>query len=438
MEIGRQIQLPGEIGKEPELRDKVLILAYLEELATLGSPVQLMSQDEFVAPILARLEHVSEEKRVFQVALNRALPNSMKTKDHLTLHFPLDGHRYLAEVSFRERPGYLKAEFDFPLVVKMGERRTMARVRFGQREHASATILESLFEGYGATGRLVNISLGGVCVRIDRAISVQGQRRVPITPELFHSGAKLELIRILDLPNIPRIECHGRAMHSAHSPIGVTVGICFEEMESLDVQLLHQLVRRRLPNEVTGFPIKYPKSRRQLVPDEVEAQGPAEEIWEDLPDTPETIEEERAPLVETPRPDAHDKLMQIKKRGKRILVIMLDDMDRAILLGTLQADGFSRTGEARSFIDATTWLRHNRPDLVIIDHTVGVHSAQQVIEKLRTQGFLEDTPLIMLANEGDIRTVIKAKATGVAKLVNHPINYEEALRPAIQELLSIT
>lgn len=437
MAFGKPLQLPGDIDKEPELRDKVMILAYLEELATLGAPVQLMSKDEFVAPIQARLEHVNEEKRVFQVALNRALPGTLKAKDTLTLLFPLDGRRYLAEVSFRERPGYLKAEFAFPQVVKLGERRTMPRVRFGPREHATITLLEGLFEGHGATGRLVNISLGGACVRIDRAISVQGQRRVAITPELFQPGAKLELIRILDLPHIPTLECHGRALHSARSPMGVTVGITFEEMDSLDVQMLHQLVHKRLPGEVVGFPIKYPKSRRQLSPDEAEAPAPVEESWEDVPEVPESAEEAKAPVEEIIRPDTRAKLMQIKKRGKRILVVMLDDMDRAILLGTLQVDGFTRTGEARNFLEATSWLRQNRPDVMIIDHAVGMHSAQQMIEKFRAQGLLEDIPVIMLANEGDVKALIKAKAIGVSKVLKHPVNYDGGLRPALWELLNL-
>ncbi len=429
----KTVKVPGDIDKQPELRDRVLILAYLEELSTLGSQVQFQLADPLAPPILARIEKVQEDRAEFEAMLSRALPGNLGAKDRLKLLFPLDSQRFTTEVAFLDRVGFMRARFTFPTVIHHGERRTMPRVRFTPRENASVTLLESLFEGNGAYGRLVNLSMGGALVRMDRAIAVQGQRRLTPSPDLFQPGTRLDFIRIQDLPHVSMLECRGVVCHAERSPIGITLGLRFEGMDPLDLQLLNQVIRKRAPHEATGFPIKYPKSRRQAGAEGEPAPTPPVEAWEDPPDPKEETPKLQAP----PRPDTHDRLIQIKKRGKRILVIMLDDLDRAILGATLLVDGFTRVGEVRNYLDAINWLRVNTPDVVIVDHHVGVHSGQQIVEKLRSQGFLDQSRIIMLAQAGDVRALIQAKASQMDRVIRYPIDYDGEMRPFLMELLDL-
>jgi len=428
MALFKSLSIPGEIDRDPELRDRVIIFAYLEELMTLHTSALLEFDDELTPPIQIHLEAVNEAARTFDVTLSRALPSQLPPKAKLPFSFTIEQCRLLATVPFLERAGYLKARFAFPESVQHDERRQKPRARFSPRDAVSVTVLESLFEGHGIHGRLLNLSMGGACVRIDRAMAISGQRRIAVNTDLFPPGAHLDLIRLHDLPHIPLLECTGSARHMERTPAGVVLGLRFESMDSLDTQLLAQSLKQRLtPEQLRGFPLRQPKSRRSAL----EAQPPAEEPWEDLPEPTEG-----APVA-VPRPDSQARLLALKKRGKRILVLVLEDMDRAILAGTLQADGFTRVAEAKNFLAANAWLKTHRPDLLILEHPFGTHTAQQVVEKLRAAGHLQDVPIVMIAAQGDVRATLMAKAAHIDLVVHPPVDYDGLLKGHLMRLLAL-
>ncbi len=443
----RRLYIPGDIDKEPELRDRIMVFAYMEELATLGHEISLHEGDEFAPPLHGSVTKVFEEKHTMELTLSRALAGHITPKTALTMCFPLDGQRFRSQVKFLERTTYLHALFEIPMVVRHGERRAMLRVNFGPRERANVTLLESLFQGRGGKGRVVNLSIGGVGVRLDTAILVQNQKRLALSPDLFQIGSKLDFLRISDLPHVPTLECQGEVAHIARTPMGIIMGIRFVGMDSLDVQLVNQVVFQRAPAAPRGFPVRYPKSRRIAAEQATgtatskdSADAASDERWEDLPDEGDISLPESAAQpseAESGTQDSKARLLQIKKRGKQIFILMLDDLDRMILAGTLQADGFHRIGEARNYMEAITWLKTHVPDLVIVDHHVGLHTAQQMIEKLRQQGFLEKTPIIMLALPGDVRASIQAKAAHLDRLVTYPINYDGEVRAILMQLLGL-
>lgn len=432
MGLFKKMEVPGDIDRVPELRDRVIILAYLEELQTLGTHAYLQPPGELALPLQVRVDSVSEERKEFELALSRALPGTLKAKDMLKLFFGIDGQRFVCEVPFRNRSGFLHAQFALPTSVRHDERRSQARVRFSPREKASITILEGLAHGHGVYGRLVNLSLTGACVRIDRAIAVNGQRRVNVAADLYHSGGRLDFIRIQDLPHIPMIECAGRAAWMERTPMGVLMGLSFEDMDSLETQMLAQFVGKRLPGGLGGFPLRHPKSRRQA--NETPEPPPTEESWEDLPETSDA-QDQVSQVLE--RPDTHARLLLLKKRGKRILVLMQDDLDRAILAGTLQVDGFTRTAEARNFVMAFAWLKQHPADLLIVDHHLGMHTAQQVVDRLRQAGFLEDTPILLVSEKGDVRANLMARVAQFQAVLHNPIDYDGEMRDLVYRILKI-
>lgn len=70
-------------------------------------------------------------------------------------------------------------------------------------------MLEGVFEGRGATGRLVNLSMEGLCIRIDRALSIGNAQKLAVSPSLFEVGTPLPIVRIQNLPHTPTLEGSG-------------------------------------------------------------------------------------------------------------------------------------------------------------------------------------------------------------------------------------
>ncbi len=426
-------------GREPELRDREMILAYFEELSRLGTAVMLWVDQDSWIPIGLKVEGVREDSWSFSAALQRALPGELSGKRVLELAFPLEGVRLLASVHFQARDGYLKASFSLPEAIRFGERRERVRARFGPREKARVTVLEDFVQGCGATGRLVNLSLSGLCLRVDRVIAVRGEGQIPISPAVFTAGTRLALVRIQDLPNLPTIECSGITTHSGRSAIGTTVGIHLEGLGSLEQNLLAGVLARRLPTFARNFPVRHRRSEDDLV-DPAAANPEEVEAWD------ATMEEgglDPGALVSFPEaeglvePSREERLIRIKRSGKRILIIMHDDLDRAILAGTLQADGFRPAMEARNFAEALGWFRVTPIDLVILDHQVGAHPGQVFLDRLRAQGYGLETPVVMTSEEVDVRTTIMAKAHRISHLQRKPIDYDGELRGMLHRLLGI-
>ncbi len=439
MPITKPLKPEGVDGREPELRDREMILAYFEELFRLGTAVMLWVDPESWIPIALKVEAVREDSWSFSATLQRALPGDLSTKRVLELAFPLEGVRLLASIHFHAREGYLKAVFSLPDAIRFGERRERVRARFGPRERARVTVLEDFVQGCGATGRLVNLSLSGLCLRVDRVIAVRGGQ-IPLSPAVFTVGTRLASVRIQDLPNVPMIECSGLTAHAERSAIGTTVGIHLEGLGSLEQNLLAEVLARRLPSFARHFPVRHRRGEDDLV-DPAAPNSEAPEAWDaaavetdgavsdsgDAPGEPEDLHESTR----------EERLLRIKRRGKRILVIMHDDLDRAILAGTLQADGFRPPMEARSFAEALGWFRATPIDLVIVDHQVGAHPGSVFLDRLRAQGFGLDTPVVMTSDEIDVRTTIMAKAHRISHLQRKPIDYDGELRTMVHHLLGI-
>ena len=372
---------PDTSEKEPVLRDRSTILAYLEEISRLRTQVQLWLNREDLLPANAKVELVGEETGTFTVSLQRALPGDLDPRFPIELLFPLDGMRFRCPVRFKERGGYLKAIFKLPECVYHAERREKLRTRFGQRESANVTVLENLFEGHGATGKLINLSLEGLCMRLEKALSIRENRRLAITTGIFRPKQELMVVRLLDLPRAPLVECSGRVTHLEEGPEGVSLGVHLEGLGTLEAQILHQVMAHRIPTFARGFPQKRRRSELDL-----EAPGRQEPSDETPPQPlPDPVEVES---IDTDRATegAPDRLNRMKKRGRRILLIQIDDLDRAILAGTLLVDGFSQVKEARSFTEALRWVREGAMDLILIEQQLGTMSAQQLLEQLRKLG----------------------------------------------------
>lgn len=425
---------------EPVLKDLQTILAYIEDLIRIRSTVQFWLKTDDLVPIVGRLDLLSELSGHMTITLQRALPGDLQSNTPMEMMFTLEGMRFDAPVKFLRRDGYLKALFTIPEKVRHAERRTKMRARFGPREKATCTVLEGLFEGHGAAGRLVNLSMEGLCMRIDRAISIRENRGLAINHSLFDTGKALAVVRVQNLPHTPLVECCGRVTHIETTPIGVLMGLHLQGLGGVETQWLSQVLARRLPSFTRGFPVRHRRGKEELLEEVKTATEQEEEAdWQKIVDEEEEAggAEVVADELAASRPDTHERLLQIKKRGKKILLVILDDLDRAILSGTLQVDGFRQIQEAGSVVEVLRAVRSGPPDLIILEPHVGNATAQQLLERLRSKAGCENVPAVMITNGPDVRTTLMAKAAKIQHIQSWPVDYDGVLKGVISKLLTL-
>jgi CheY-like chemotaxis protein len=424
---------PQQPDRERCLRDPEQILAWLEELARIRTPMDLVFSEAEAVPVSGKTELVGEETRTCTFSLLRPPAREPSPGQRVQLMFPMDGQRFQTELVYQDRAGYLTYRFGLPTVIRHAERRDSRRAVFRSRDRFEVVVLQSLFEGLGLSGDLVDLSMNGCCFMIHRAIRIQDERRMPIHPNLLCPGTPLALVRLPDLTHLPMVECGGHVSHMRKTSRGVTMGIAFENVGSLENNILGQFLVGRIPGFHLGFPRKV--RYRDLTEAERAAPQPANDELELEPSSEELQTDPEGELEDAL--NDQNRLAKLHKRGKKILLVMGDELDRTMLMTILHQDGYRCLFEAKSLIQALDHHRRMAVDLLVLDQVVGHMGALQVVEELRNQGLPRKTPTVVIQRQPDMRLTVAAKAGAVSLLVERPLDFEGGLKAAMEGLLGL-
>jgi len=435
------------LHREPVQTDVQQILAYLEELGRLRTVVHLHIRSEPALCLGARIELVNDQEFTFSLSFPHQVPR-LKVGELVEMHFPLAGMRFKADIAFHDRGRYMESVFKLPRSIQFADRRGARRTRIGSREKASAAVFESFFEGVAASGRLLNISMEGLCIRMERAIQVQGGKRLAPHQDLFTVGQELQIVRILNLPHLPAIECSGEVRFcGATSPGGpILLGIKLEALGSFDAGNLHHFMMRRLPTFARAFPTKRRRGAAEDEPDEEPEEEFHEEAGAGEGDTELVIEDPFAALMDEPVIEApadtekpsEDRLIRLRRRGKRFLVIIPDDLDRSIFVCTLHVGGYTCFFEARNLVHGLEMSKKAKIDAIFLDQQIGPLSGTEVAQRLRKMGRLEGVPIFELMHSPDVRAKLSAKAAGVNHVITLPVDFDGELKQLLDRTLGLT
>ena len=254
------------------LKDRERILAYFEELARVRATVHLSLDGRDAAHLAARVELVRETPPGLTLAVPGSALPGIGPGTSAGVYFILDAVRLKAPLRVTQRPTGATLDFALPEQVAHAERRAALRGRFGSREKATATVLEGLFEGTGAAGRLLNLSEGGFAMAVDRAISIKGDVKLAVKPGLFAPGTALAVVRLQNIPQAPMLEVSGIARHAAEGPEGVCIGVQFKGVGSAESALLAQVLTRKLTSSTT---LSFPMRSRRREESEAEPRTPS-------------------------------------------------------------------------------------------------------------------------------------------------------------------
>jgi CheY-like chemotaxis protein len=426
--------------REPVQADVQQILAYLEELARLGTLVHLHVRTEPPVCLGARVELVNDQELTFSLSFPHQVPR-LKAGETVDFHFPLAGMRFRAAITFLDRGNYMQSLFQLPRTVQFADRRMAMRTRIGSREKATAAIFESLMDGVAASGRLLNVSMEGLCMRLERAMQTQGDKRMAPHVDLFHEGQKLQIVRLLNLPHLPNLECSGEIRFSRVNQEGgpILLGIHLEGIGSNENSLLHQFMARRLPTFGRTFPIR----RRRGATDEVPIGGEDLEETRDEIDVileePSTdfLEDTTSSTLEVLNSSPEDRLIRLRRRGKHFLIIMPDDLDRSIFIKTLQTSQYSCFFEAKNLVQGLEMSKKAQIDVIFLDQQIGPLTGTEVAQRLRKMGRLDGVPIFQFMHEPDMRALISAKAAGVNHVVKLPVDFDRELKDLLDRTFGL-
>ncbi len=83
---------------------------------------------------------------------------------------------------------------ELPDTLEVRERRGQPRARLNPKEGTTLTALTGIFDGVGITGVVENLSETGARVRVEKALNIKGEKRLPLGTALVDQEA-LDLLR---------------------------------------------------------------------------------------------------------------------------------------------------------------------------------------------------------------------------------------------------
>ncbi|MDM8542982.1 response regulator [Desulfococcaceae bacterium HSG9] len=112
---------------------------------------------------------------------------------------------------------------------------------------------------------------------------------------------------------------------------------------------------------------------------------------------------------------------------KRSLILLVDDNVRNLqLLGSLLNESY-KTAIALDGVDALSFVRKRRPDLILLDVMMPKMNGFQVCEILKAEKETKEIPIIFLTGKTDSESVVKGFEIGANDYIQKPFKQKELL-----------
>jgi CheY-like chemotaxis protein len=404
----------NRLAHKPELRNDDTILAYLEELVRLGTPVQFWLPQAAAVPFETTLQQVSPGR-----FSTRTTP-LLETGQSLHMAFMLDARRFTGLTQVLGT-----GVFRVPASIAHGERRAHPRGAFDRFEKAEVFALERLHGtiagGRTIVGKLLELSSHGLRLTLEAFDVVSG----PVAA--LEPGDRFDLVRVSGLPHMPAIQCGGRLAHLT----GTTAGLALDGFPESDLKNLERILAPRFP---PAFGLDFPSRKRKA--DEADRPGPPTptRVKVKPAEVVERALERPAPEPEPPRaPDP--PAIRIRKAARRILLLSAQGSTHA-LAAAFREDGFRHVHEARSFREVQDLCAELSFDLLLLDNTMSGHWAKDMMKALRGHQLLLDTPVVLVVECDNQISQATAEALEAVHIHERRASYLDLLPVVCRVLLS--
>lgn len=426
-----------------------LVLAYLEDAQRVRSPFLL--KDKRKVEVAATVQSVDEDacSVTFQ-----APGGTFEKGARLDFVFMQENLRLGGSTRVMEaRSNLVIAEL--PDELELMERRKQPRARLNPKEGANLTALTNLFEGVGVNGVIESISESGCRVRVEKAINIKDERRLPMGVALLPKGQPFMLLKLNKIPKCPSVmELTGKVAYLDDAGGGLSMGVEFDKPRGDFASAIRGLVSSRSGTIPTSLP---PKARRKapspedsLIASEsdwaarpatskVEPAKPAPKDEGAAPSAAPAPESAQSSAMEAPVPEAaparNPALLRLKKRT-RAVVVMAPPAYGQLLRDFLVEDGYGRVFVASNRDELLAYMRQPNVGMIFIDAEMPVLESFEMVSRLHEEE-QDMPPVIVAAQEVSRALVLAAHRSSVSQLVVKPYSLDETFSSLLEQQMGL-
>lgn len=426
-----------------------LVMAYLEDAQRVRT--QFLLKDKRKADVPATIQGLDEDSSALSFQTSGGTFEKGARVEFLFMleNLRLGGTTLVSDVRSNV------VVVDIPDDLELMERRKLPRARLNPKEGANVTALTNLFEGVGVNGVMESISEGGCRVRVEKALNLKDEKRLPLGTALLPKGQPFMLLKLNKAPKCPSVmELSGRVAYLDDSGGGLSMGIEFDKPRGDFASAIRNLVSSRSGAIPTSIPSKArrkastpaeslladngertvrPISQKPVLQEssppvakEVADQGiaipPPEEGPVSVPDAPQTSSRNPA-------------LLRLKKR-MRAIVVMATAAYGQLLRDFLLEDGYGRVFVASNRDELSTHIHQPNVGMVFIDAEVPVMECFEMVSQLHEEG-QDMPPVIVAAQEVSRALVLAAHHAGVSQLVVKPYRLDETFSSLLEQQMGL-
>lgn len=437
----------GKGKKDPGSTE--LVLAYLEDAQRVRCTFTL--RDGRKLDVSAVLQSLDEDAGTITFHVSSPFTGDKGIK--VDFLFILESMRLGGQGKLLENRSNL-VTLSLPEELELMERRKHARARLNPKEGATVTALTGLFEGIGVNGVLENVSESGCRLRVEKAINLKDEKRLPLGTALFSAGQTFMLVKLNKVPKCPAVmELSGKMVYLSDSGGGLSIGILFESPRGDIAASIRSLVSSRASAIPTSVP---PKARRKtqvaeesLLADPSERmakirpeENPARSTPPPAPPKPAPVEPPAAPEPapeppgeSTPAPTRNPALLRLKKRSRTLLLLTSQGYGD-LLKDYLLDEGYGQVLLAVSPQEMVSTLVQNPVSLVFIDSGMPILECFELISHIKESDF-KLPPVILAAEEISKALVLAAHRSGISQLLVKPYGLDESFSILLEEQMEI-
>ncbi len=441
------------------------VLAYLEDLQRTRTPLIILDAKKKEAT--AQVNGIDEGAGQITLQLQGPMVGAAKGGD-IELLFMSEGLRIGAPTRILDVRG-TTLQVDIPASLELRERRKEPRARLLAKEPANLTALTELFGGVGLNGSIENLSENGARVKVEKAMAIKGEKKLPLTQNLVPAGQTFMIVKVNAVPKCPpTLELSGKAVYLEQAPGGLFVGVKFDKAQSP--------VRSFLSTRASSLPKTVPAKTRRRAPRPVD---PDDSPRKDTPAAPKVVEPDVKPKVEataipapsvaapeaapaeasqspalaspslptaadptpaeSPEPEVPfervppNPIMRLKKRSRALLVLAAQAR-LPMICAALEEDGFGRVIGASTYADLLPYLDEPNLGVLFMDLNESVLGSLQVLREIHAAH--EALPPVVLAAEEISKAVVVAAAReGARQLIVKPYALDDAFFVTLEQAL---
>jgi hypothetical protein len=236
----------GYLLKQPPATPEGQVPTAFLELLGSGAELTLVLEGTKNLPYDATV--LSVDPKAMQAVLKtfRPMPPKMSRGAHSVASLAALGEHWKARLIFHSRTGYLQYLFGLPATMAKSGRREHQRFPFTLRENVYIYVQDASFPGIGSIGTMLDLSMGGLVFRPERAFRVEDKFGLRLNPDLYHRGKVFPIIRINGLHGFREpIVLRGEVAHVSEKLGNILVAFAFGMMEPLQMDALSKAVALR-------------------------------------------------------------------------------------------------------------------------------------------------------------------------------------------------